>query len=233
MWIKILCIQYILWGDTYNRVYIWFCKYGETATMKRCANKKWCASKHTGLLNSCLEKLCLHPYLVVPLISARVTLISTWVSAHCQTILLPVWCLIINISCHIVLEFDRRQWCHITERLDYSEHKYWLRDLDLMVKSQTTHLPGAGVAKSPSVDLSISKIFGVAKVPFRFIESHSYLPGVTTAELRRYLAVKYERDNQYPTCVLPMLKKIGKKGAEESGLVTPTPDLLASWTPLQ
>ena len=75
-------------GNTYNRVYIWCCKYGENRYCETCANKKWCASKHTGLLNSCLGKLCLHPYLVVPLISARVTLISTRVSAHCQAILL-------------------------------------------------------------------------------------------------------------------------------------------------
>ena len=75
-------------GNTYNRVYIWCCKYGENRYCERCANKKLCASKHTGLLNSCLGKLCLHPYLVVPLISARVTLISTRVSAHCHAILL-------------------------------------------------------------------------------------------------------------------------------------------------
>ena len=75
-------------GNTYNRVYIWCCKYGENRYNERCADKKWCASKHTGLLNSCLGKLCLHPYLVVPLIPARVTLISTRVSAHCQAILL-------------------------------------------------------------------------------------------------------------------------------------------------
>ena len=74
-------------GNTYNRVYIWCCKYGENRYYERCANKQLCASKHTGLLNSCLGKLCLHPYLVVPLISARVTLISTRVSAHCQAIL--------------------------------------------------------------------------------------------------------------------------------------------------
>ena len=77
-------------GNTYNRVYIWCCKYGENRLCERCANKKWCASKHWGLLNSCLGKLCLHPYLVVPLISARVTLISTRVSAHCQAILLSM-----------------------------------------------------------------------------------------------------------------------------------------------
>ena len=75
-------------GNTYNRVYILCCKYGENRYCERCANKKWCASKHTGLLNSCSGKLCLQPYLVVPLISARVPLISTRVSAHCQAILL-------------------------------------------------------------------------------------------------------------------------------------------------
>ena len=88
MWIKILCIEYILWGiptiestfDVANMV--------KTATVKDVPIKKWCASKHTGLLNSCLGKLCLHPYLVVPLISAKVTLIFTRVSAHCQAILL-------------------------------------------------------------------------------------------------------------------------------------------------
>ena len=44
--------------------------------------------KHAGLLNSCLGKWYLIPYSVVPLISARVPLISTRVSVHCQAILL-------------------------------------------------------------------------------------------------------------------------------------------------
>ena len=78
-------------GNTYNRVYIRCCKYGENRYCEKCANKKLCASKHTGLLNSCLGKLCLHPYLVVPLRSTRVTLISTRVSAHCQAILLLMY----------------------------------------------------------------------------------------------------------------------------------------------
>ena len=67
----------IFCGEYLDRVYIWCCKYGENRYCERCANKKLCSSKHTGLLNSCLGKLCLHPYLVVPLISARVSLIST------------------------------------------------------------------------------------------------------------------------------------------------------------
>ena len=64
MWIKILCIEYILWGiptiestfDVANMV--------KTATVKDVQIKKLCVSKHTGLLNSCLGKLCLQPYLV-------------------------------------------------------------------------------------------------------------------------------------------------------------------------
>ena len=38
------------------------------------------------MLNSCLGKWHLLPYLVVPLISARIPLISTRVSTHCQAI---------------------------------------------------------------------------------------------------------------------------------------------------
>ena len=97
-------------GNTYNRVYIWCCKYGENRYCERCANKKLCASKHTGLLNSCLGKLCLHPYLVVPLISARVTLISTRVSAHCQAILLPISMLVL-VWCKTLLS----PFVHITD----------------------------------------------------------------------------------------------------------------------
>ena len=95
MWIKILCIEYILWGIPTIESTIDVANMVKTVTVKDVPIKKWCASKHTGLLNSCLGKLCLHPYLVVPLISARVTLISTRVSAHCQAILLrldePQW----------------------------------------------------------------------------------------------------------------------------------------------
>ena len=87
-------------GNTYNLVYIWCCKYGENRYCERCANKK---SKHTGLLlNTCWGKLCLHPYLVVPLISARVTIISTRVSAHCQAILFWVQFLLT----HFIVEFE-------------------------------------------------------------------------------------------------------------------------------
>ena len=88
MWIKILCIEYILWRiptiestfDVANMV--------KTATVKDVPINN---DKLTGLLNSCLEKLWLIPHLVVPLISARVPLISTRVSTHCQAILFSEW----------------------------------------------------------------------------------------------------------------------------------------------
>ena len=50
-----------------------------------------------------------------------------------------------------------------------------------------TARPGVGVTKAPFVNFSASKIFDLAKVPFRLFESHSYLTGVTAAELRRHL----------------------------------------------
>ena len=103
-------------GNSYNRVYIWCCKYGENRYCERCANEKLCDSKHTGLLNSCLGKLCLHPYLVVPLISARVTLISTRVSAHCHAILLKM--------CHYLI-----QWWSSPVALICSSQSQWINNL--------------------------------------------------------------------------------------------------------
>ena len=46
---------------------------------------------------------------------------------------------------------------------------------------------GVGVTKAPFVNFLVSKIFDLAKVPFRLFESHLYLTGVTAAELRRHL----------------------------------------------
>ena len=47
---------------------------------------------------------------------------------------------------------------------------------------------GVGVTKAPFVNFSVSKIFDLAKVNLRSFESHSYLTGITAAELRRYLS---------------------------------------------
>ena len=47
---------------------------------------------------------------------------------------------------------------------------------------------GVVVTKAPLVNFSVSKIFDATKVPVTFFESHSYLTGVYTAELPRYLS---------------------------------------------
>ena len=48
--------------------------------------------------------------------------------------------------------------------------------------------PGVGVTKAPFLNFSVSKIFDLAKVPVRLFASHSYLTGVTAAELRQHLS---------------------------------------------
>ena len=48
--------------------------------------------------------------------------------------------------------------------------------------------PGVGVTKAPFVNFSASKLFDPAKVPARLFASHSYLTGVTAAELRQHLS---------------------------------------------
>ena len=90
MWLKILCIEYILWGiptiestfDVANMV--------KSATVKDVPinNDVLLNIQACYVLNSCLGKLYLLSYLVVLLISARDPPISTRVSAHCQAILL-------------------------------------------------------------------------------------------------------------------------------------------------
>ena len=45
-----------------------------------------------------------------------------------------------------------------------------------------------GVTKAPIVNFILSKMFDLAKVPIRFLESHSYLTCVTAAELRWHLS---------------------------------------------
>ena len=47
---------------------------------------------------------------------------------------------------------------------------------------------GVGVTKAPFVNFSVSKIFDLANITVRSFESHSYLTGIATAELRRYLS---------------------------------------------
>ena len=78
-------------------------------------------------------------------------------------------CHFVNIRCH--------QW-----HLQISSK--WPLPVQPVTKSQ--HSRGR-VTKAPFVNFSVSKIFEHAKTPLRFFESHSYLSGVTAAELRRHL----------------------------------------------
>ena len=57
------------------------------------------------------------------------------------------------------------------------------------------HLPlcisvtaGVGVTKAPFVNFTVSKIFDLAKVTVRFVESYSYLTGLCAAQLGRHLS---------------------------------------------
>ena len=87
MWIKILCIGYILWRiPTIESTF-------DVADMMKTATVKDVPIDNDALLNIqavkfMFGKMASAPLLVVPLISARVPLISTRVSAHCQAILL-------------------------------------------------------------------------------------------------------------------------------------------------
>ena len=54
-------------------------------------------------------------------------------------------------------------------------------------KIPTHNASGVGVTKAPFVNFSVSKIFDLSKVLVAFVESLSYLTGITAAELRRYL----------------------------------------------
>ena len=74
----IKCIEYILWGIPTTKSTFDVANMMKTATVKDVP----------FMWNSCLGKWYMLPYLVVPLISARVPLISTRVSSHCQAILL-------------------------------------------------------------------------------------------------------------------------------------------------
>ena len=89
MWIQILClcIAYILWGiPTIKSTF-------DVANMVKTATVKDVPMDNDAILNkqACQihvwENGISSPYFVVPLISARIPLISTKVSAHCQVIL--------------------------------------------------------------------------------------------------------------------------------------------------
>ena len=60
--------------------------------------------------------------------------------------------------------------------------------MDWLVGFQVMFSSGVGVTKAPFINFSLSKIFDLAEVPVRLFVSHSYLTGVTAAELRQHLS---------------------------------------------
>ena len=64
----------------------------------------------------------------------------------------------------------------------------WGRVTHKCVSKLTSSGSGVGVTKAPFVNFSVSRIFDLAKVPVRLFASHSYLTGVTAAELRQHLS---------------------------------------------
>ena len=117
MWIEILCIEHILWRiPSIESTF-------DVANMVKTATVKDVPINNDALLNIqtciCLGKLYLHPYLVVPLISARVPLISTSVSAHCQAILLlliqirVIYCNLLNLDVLILYQVGSFRWISI------------------------------------------------------------------------------------------------------------------------
>ena len=69
MWIKIICIEYILWGIPTIESTFDIANMVKTATVKDAPINND-ALLYTGLLNLCLGKWYVLPYLVVPLMSA-------------------------------------------------------------------------------------------------------------------------------------------------------------------
>ena len=93
--------------------------------------------------------------------------------------------------------------CTLTNQLSYwwsshvfiptahlSTHGFQWKSLQTFsLQGWSTHpiWPGVGVTKAPLVNFSVSRIFDFAKVHVRLFQPHSYLAGVTAAELWRHL----------------------------------------------
>ena len=74
-------------------------------------------------------------------------------------------------------------------RKNYANYAKKLRKTaQYCVNSYAKPSSGLGVTKAPFVNFSVSKIFNLAEVPVRLFVSHSYLTGVTAAELRQHLS---------------------------------------------
>ena len=121
------------------------------------------------------------------------------------------------------LVFNSSRTCWISFLIPVNTNHFGL-DLMGLVINQTLG-SGVGVTKAPFVKFSVSKIFNLAKIHVRFFESHSYLTGVTAAELREHLQsinLIFNSQRVFWQC----WKKSENNGTEEFGLVTYTPGLM-------
>ena len=71
------------------------------------------------------------------------------------------------------------------ELATWSKHKTFVNFFGYVYIGCTT---GVGVTKAPFVNFSVSRILDLAKAPARLFQSHSYLTGVTAAQLQRHLS---------------------------------------------
>ena len=68
-------------------------------------------------------------------------------------------------------------------------HEFIIADLHAVANPTSVgRRYGMGGTKAPFVNFSLSSIFYLTKVIVRFVESHSYLTSVPTAELRWHLS---------------------------------------------
>ena len=93
----------------------------------------------------------------------------------------------------------------------------------------TTYLLPSSALGWGLLNLSVSKIFHLTKLPLRLFESRSYLRGATAAELRRHLS---NINLMFNSWSLTKLEISENNGTEEIGLVTPTPGFVLVDLPL-
>ena len=101
-------------------------------------------------------------------------IISHWLSPYPEFSLYMTFC---HQFINFKLEWVFSAWIssHIPHQCDVNNYFYM------------AHKPGVGVTKALFFNFSISKIFHLSKVTVKMVESHLYLTGVTTDELRWHL----------------------------------------------
>ena len=105
---------------------------------------------------------------------------SLGINSICHTYITPRVALV-NIITSVAISYGQKVVCALSSGL-----LYYTQQTFLWYTVLTWY--GVGVTKPPFVNFSASLIFHLAIVTVRLFESHSYLTGVTAAELRRHLS---------------------------------------------